>query len=713
MKLSIGMIVKNESKYLAQCLDGLKPILMNVDSELIVVDTGSTDNTVEIAKRYTDKVFFHKWNNDFAEARNVTIEKAQGDWYFYLDADEILEKAESIIDFFNSGVYKDYEAFAIKIINLVKADRSQIGSTFHSRRIVKKDNQLKFSRKIHELLPEKSPIYGSDTLLIHYGYIKTDSSFVEKKSNRNIEIIKEELENDPDSIFLLYYLAQTYNFNQNEFEALKPATRALEIARKSKIYPLQVYVLMMEIYMKNHMFADVEKIAYEVLNADLDENSAYINIYLFLSQAQGLLRKNEEAIESYKRCLELYRLYEKNELPVDLNSVVTDFGGERFIYSQISALYDILFDYENSAKYNRMLMELVEKVDSKIDQDYYYRAVSQIVKLDIKYKKYNNLIIDYEKVLEVEQKSNAFFTDRFVNTLESMTVNNNNHKIHVVDRFAKLEIDTDYVFLNKIRKKEALKQTLSDEDIKKVLTYDFSDKIDIYGEFIYCLMKNGVKINSILCRLEEKEINRYNEYMVRTFSNFSSVVADYFKKYEDIFDIRYVVFSKALKRIVLIKEEIDTESYLGLFKRYIEEGVFYLENVYNENILDTENTYVLKNHEEAFLLFMRKAQMNKDNDQSKYLQYMRKALSAYDYMKKGVELLLEELKNEEKKLEKTDNHTKNEFEEYKILVKSNITALVEDKKIAEAKQLIDEYLKIVPDDLEMLTLKSEIQLQLM
>lgn len=58
MVLSIGMIVKNEEKYLERCLTALKPTLENVDSELIIADTGSTDNTVEIAKRFTDKVYY-------------------------------------------------------------------------------------------------------------------------------------------------------------------------------------------------------------------------------------------------------------------------------------------------------------------------------------------------------------------------------------------------------------------------------------------------------------------------------------------------------------------------------------------------------------------------------------------------------------------------------------------------------------------------------
>ena len=85
MKLSIGLMVKNESKYLKQCLESLQPIRKAIDSEIIIVDTGSTDNTVSIAKEFTDKVYFHQWNNNFSEMRNITANYSSGEWFMFID----------------------------------------------------------------------------------------------------------------------------------------------------------------------------------------------------------------------------------------------------------------------------------------------------------------------------------------------------------------------------------------------------------------------------------------------------------------------------------------------------------------------------------------------------------------------------------------------------------------------------------------------------
>ena len=77
MLLSIVMMVKNEERYLDKTLYALNDLRKDIDTELIILDTGSTDSTVEIAKKYTDKVYFSKWNDNFADMRNISISYAK------------------------------------------------------------------------------------------------------------------------------------------------------------------------------------------------------------------------------------------------------------------------------------------------------------------------------------------------------------------------------------------------------------------------------------------------------------------------------------------------------------------------------------------------------------------------------------------------------------------------------------------------------------
>ena len=86
--LSLCMIVRDEDEYISQCLGSIKSIV----DEIIIIDTGSIDNTIEIAKKFGAKVISHKWKDDFSEARNISLKNATKEWILVLDGDEEISK---------------------------------------------------------------------------------------------------------------------------------------------------------------------------------------------------------------------------------------------------------------------------------------------------------------------------------------------------------------------------------------------------------------------------------------------------------------------------------------------------------------------------------------------------------------------------------------------------------------------------------------------
>jgi len=110
------MIVRDEEENLRRCLDSVQSFA----DEIVIVDTGSIDKTVEIAREYTDKIFFHKWNNDFSEARNVSISHATGDWLFLIDADEeVDQEAQEQIHEFLEQIPDDVNTVTMTVVNYV------------------------------------------------------------------------------------------------------------------------------------------------------------------------------------------------------------------------------------------------------------------------------------------------------------------------------------------------------------------------------------------------------------------------------------------------------------------------------------------------------------------------------------------------------------------------------------------------------------------
>ena len=137
------MIVKDEEEVLKNCLDSIKKIV----DEIIIVDTGSTDNTKNIAYKYTHKVYDFIWENDFSKARNYAISKATKDYILWLDADDYLNK-ESINRFktLKSNINDEIDIYYFLY------EFNQNYEPFYRERLFKNNGKLKFVGKVHEVI---------------------------------------------------------------------------------------------------------------------------------------------------------------------------------------------------------------------------------------------------------------------------------------------------------------------------------------------------------------------------------------------------------------------------------------------------------------------------------------------------------------------------------------------------------------------------------
>ena len=220
MKLSITLMVSNSIDTIKKCMESLQPILMNVESELIVVDTGGRDGSIEVAKEYASKIIPFTWCNDFAKARNAGLFAASGEWIMYLDDDEWFENADEIVDFFNSGEYQEFQSASYAIRNYTDYDMKQY---VNSRRcgIVRRVDGLKFVRPIHETLnfypkPEKY----LNSYEHHFGYVYKNQEEKIAHVNRNLNVLKEEVRKHPNDHHYILQIAQEYHA-LDDYETMK------------------------------------------------------------------------------------------------------------------------------------------------------------------------------------------------------------------------------------------------------------------------------------------------------------------------------------------------------------------------------------------------------------------------------------------------------------------------------------------------------------
>lgn len=159
--LSVCLIVKDEEQVLSRCLDCVKSFA----DEIIITDTGSQDATVSIAEKYTDKVYFFKWVEDFAAARNFCFEKATCDFVMWLDADDVItdENAKKIAEI---KTRDDFDVAMLKYAAGFGED-GKPSFVYYRERIFRRTLNLQWQGAVHEVIEPQGKIIHSDAVIFH------------------------------------------------------------------------------------------------------------------------------------------------------------------------------------------------------------------------------------------------------------------------------------------------------------------------------------------------------------------------------------------------------------------------------------------------------------------------------------------------------------------------------------------------------------------
>ena len=195
--LSLCMIVKNEAENLGRCLRSVQ----GVADEVIVVDTGSTDRTVEIAEAFGARVFHHRWQSDFSLARNMGLEQATGQWILILDADEELaEEARPRVKAVLAETAADGLQVHVRNLNapggiLAYFDSMQL-------RLFRKRLDYRYEHPVHEMIVHcifrnGGRLAATDLMIWHYGYMQKEVQGGESRARRNLKLLEQAVAESP------------------------------------------------------------------------------------------------------------------------------------------------------------------------------------------------------------------------------------------------------------------------------------------------------------------------------------------------------------------------------------------------------------------------------------------------------------------------------------------------------------------------------------
>ncbi len=378
--LSIGMIVKNEEAILEECLQALEPLRRAVPSELIIADTGSTDRTMEIAEKYADTLFQIPWSGDFGAARNETLDRAQGEWFFYIDADEVLDAdCEALIHLLQSEEAKKYQTISMIRYEYADSTRKEFTTTYYMR-IHRRIPGNRFARKIHETLIAYSPIVQLPTLVHHSGYQK---EVFREKQLRNRPLLEQEP--GPMTPRRLRELSDTYAFDipweaDRKKELLYQAIEMESQDQSLGMYP-SVYTSLANLCLALKDYAEAERIAKQYLNGRAGKPPLMSDMEI--NYILGLSLHNQDAfsraVAPLKQYQALYEQYHAGKLyTLDMGGVLlTSAGNHEWMLSTFLLAFNHtkLGEYQTARAYldrtdRKLLLPTHWKLSAAVDVIY-------------------------------------------------------------------------------------------------------------------------------------------------------------------------------------------------------------------------------------------------------------------------------------------------------------------------------------------------------
>lgn len=233
VELSLCMIVRNNARTIRACLESIRPFV----DEMVVVDTGSTDDTPSIATELGARLFYFPWCDDFSAARNESVRKARGRWIFWMDSDDTISPAcgQRLRELIG-GAAAEVLGFTVDVHCPGRADRADEVTIVTHVKLFRNRPDLRFEHRIHEQIlpaiiraggPPDSSIRQTDVFVTHSGYDHSPAGQAHKLE-RDLRILHRELIERPDHPFTLFNLGMTYTDVRRCDEAIEYLTRCIQ-----------------------------------------------------------------------------------------------------------------------------------------------------------------------------------------------------------------------------------------------------------------------------------------------------------------------------------------------------------------------------------------------------------------------------------------------------------------------------------------------------
>lgn len=699
--VTISMLVSNRIDTVEKCFESFRPLLEQIPSEFIAVDTvgdEKSDGSIDVARRYADKIVHFEWCDDFAKARNAGLKEARGKWLIYLDDDEWFDDAGPLIDFFSKPeLYEIYDRVSMMEHSYTSSSQIEYISSSFSRISVLTPG-AKFVNPVHELL--KGIVYRNEynikeTFVHHVGYIV---KLNDKKIDRNRKIMDAELEKHPDNLHL--WLQQIAGAGSDADETLELSEKAVFELKRLGISDwnnqdwIEIFLYRMKSYGCLRMWDELDKNVDEFLKHV--KNPFFRGLAAIFELSRDLddigIEKTSDWIHIYFDAVKYYVNRDEKEVSYFFSSDINKAN----VY-KIATMYFNLCLKESDDSYSdikKMIRDIPWNIFSRKRSDVLAFSLRQSINEEDK----ETVKFLCDAFMRDESMSKEFFKqlDRVDIGIESETAQEKFDQL-----IESIDVSSDSLWIKQHARKKVsedeLEQSLSNET---TFAYPNEDLVRI-------CVKNGIPPQKYVEGVSFEEVEESVGAIVAKEENHLDRIPFFAAEIENVWQssVQRNYLLASLRKRYIFQGTMVLNKVLDESEKYCRNMIEYAKGIYLSELCDSESELLPKEIRFAGL-FGKALKLKKSGELRGCLAYLQQALDVFNESETLIRRIIQSVELDQRKQAKVND----EMIKLGNQVKSQIIALISQGQNEVATSLLNELKQITPSDPDLATLEKLCQL---
>lgn len=698
--VTISMLVSNRIDTVEKCFESFRPLLEQIPSEFIAVDTvgdEKSDGSIDVARKYADKIVHFEWCDDFAAARNAGLKEARGKWLIYLDDDEWFDDAGPLIDFFSKPeLYENYDCVSMMEHSYTSISQIDYSNALFAR-IGKIGVESKFIDPVHEILVGivyKNTYHIKETFVHHVGYI---GKVFNRKIKRNRSIMDKELKKHPGNLHL--WLQQIAGSGSDVDEMLNLSEKAVYELRKLKVDDwnnsdwIEIFLFRMNGYARLKMWDTLDENIAEFFDHVKNPFHRGVAVKFGLSRDFDRIgiEKLIDWIKIYFEALEYCKRIDKR--PTELSFFLAGNVDEATMYKIVMMYFNLCLKNKGEAYEN------IKKMILDIPWHIFSSKRSEVLALSLKQS------INEEDKETVKFLCDAFMHDEimseeFFEQLDRVDIGIESDTAQ--EKFDQLIESIDDVTSDSLWIKQHARKNVSEDELERSLgdetafAYPNEDLVRI------CI-RNGISPQKYVEKVSFEDVEKSVSAIVAKEENHLDRIPLFAAEIENVWQssVQRNYLLATLRKRYIFQGTMPLNKALEESEKYCRNMIEYAKSIYLTELCDSASVLLPKEIRFA-ILFEKALELKKSGSLKECLAYLQQALDVFNESETLIRRIIQSVELNQRKQAKVND----EMIKLGNQVKSQIVALISQGQNEVAAGLLNELKQITPEDSDLETLEK-------